>query len=117
VLLGVVSHEVKMITYEKWTTLSEEQQIDEMRRWSSYQGEGASIVEAAGLDLMSQNSDVVATSYALFHGGEWIIHAYVTRQELETTDPFNTEIFNGFRVFYICGDRPPKGKAHFREES
>jgi hypothetical protein len=105
-----------MITYKEWTALSEEQQLEEMRGWHSYQGEGASIVEAAGLHLMEKNPDVIATSFALFHGGEGIIHAYVTRKELETTDPFNTEIFSGFRVYYLCGDLPPKGRAHFREE-
>lgn len=105
-----------MITYEEWTALMDEQQIEESRRWNAYQGEGASIVEAAGLNLMSMNPDVVATSYALFHGGEWIIHAYVARKELETTDPFKTETFNGFRVFYLYGELPPKSKAHYREE-
>jgi len=105
-----------MISYEQWTALSDEQQLEEMRRWNSYQGEGASVVEAAGLHLMEKNPDVVATSYALFHGGEWIVHAYVTRKELETTDPFNKEIFSGFRVFYLCEDPPPKGRAHLREE-
>ena len=90
-----------MICYDEWASLSGDEQFKIMRKWNAYQGEGAGIVEEAGRRWAKVNPAVMKTSVAIFHGGEWVIHAYVSEANLETlsTDPFDAPIFEGFRVF------------------
>jgi hypothetical protein len=96
------------VTYDEWLSLTEDERERKLSGWNPHEGEGEDIVIEAGRRLMLTNPAIVETCPGVWHGGEWIIQAYVSQPDWERLPrfPFHAQVFDGLRVYYTYGTPP-----------
>lgn len=64
------------ITFQGWLRLTPKERAKVYRSWNPYAGDGEPIVKEAHRlfeEKFEACSDVVETSYGVYHGGDWVI--------------------------------------------
>jgi hypothetical protein len=91
------------ITYEDWLKMSpEEQEHLHFKVWDVYQRDGYPIaVMAAARFAMQSGMKILHTDIGTWHGGEYILHMYVTDEELPKLPKPLEQVFEGFRIYWM----------------
>lgn len=90
------------MSYEEWLVLSQEERETLHRSWDTYAGERKAIayMAAARLALASPRK-ILNLQVGNYHGGEYLLHMTVSKEEYASCPPMLEESFEGFRVVWL----------------
>jgi hypothetical protein len=90
-------------TLDEWLALSSnEQETIHLSQWNVYQGEGAELGTALRDKFVQEHAgEVTAAELYVYHGGVWIITAYVPKALLPQFEEKQMEMYHGFLVNYV----------------
>ncbi|GEM_PF-1595624 len=89
-------------TYEEWLSLTEEERELLKSRWDAYEGQSIGFPHTAGGRLaISSPIPVLEVRVGTYHGGEYVIHAYVADDALPSLPGKLEQSFEGFRVIWL----------------
>ena len=88
--------------YEDWLALSEREKESAKAGWNAYEREGIGFPHtAAGRLAISSRTPVLDVRVGTYHGGEYVLHAYVADSALESLPKMLEQTFEGFRVIWL----------------
>jgi hypothetical protein len=94
--------------YEEWLALDLNQKEQVARSWDVYQKEGFGFALcAAGRLILATNCKVFDVQPGLYHGGEWVLHATVAKDDLPHRAQMLEQEFEGFRVIWMEQEEVP----------
>lgn len=86
-------------TYEDWLALSDEQREAVAASWNAYEREGIGFAyAAAGRLAIASDTPVLDVRIGTYHGGEYLLHAYVDDAAVTKLPKLLEQTFEGFRV-------------------
>jgi hypothetical protein len=89
-------------SYEEWLRLSDEQKREVHRGWNVYDREGFGFpICAVGRLAIQSPVKVYEVKVGTWHGGEYILHAYVADEDHPKMPQPLEQTFEGFRVFWM----------------
>ena len=91
-----------MNDYKTWLSLSCEQRQEQILSWDVYAREGLGfVISAAGELVLKSEFPILDVGAGTYHGGQWVIHAYVSKAVYpECPQSFERE-FAGFPIVWI----------------
>ncbi|HBE70185.1 MAG TPA: hypothetical protein DDW52_18710 [Planctomycetaceae bacterium] len=94
--------------YDDWINLSnEEQDRIKLHVWDAYKRENIAIPFMALACFIAQSErSILDGAIGTYHGGEYVLHLYVSAAELKYCPQPLTERFEGFRIYWMT--RPPR---------
>ena len=96
---------MKPSSYEEWLALDPHERGEVLKKWNPYEGEGLGFVLCAtGRLVMTSAYKIWEARPGIFHGGEWLIHAYVDKNDLAQLPASFEQRFEGFRVVWLDKD-------------
>jgi len=88
--------------YEEWLALGEIEQQAVHRSWNVYDREGFGFaVCAAGRLAIQSQTKIYHVEVGTYHGGQYILHAYVSDEDCQKMPQPLEQTFEGFRVFWM----------------
>ena len=89
-------------TYDEWLSLTTEERETVLMSWNSYEREGIGFPYiAAGRLALTSNTPVLDIRVGTYHGGEYVLHAYVADAAASKMPPMLHQSFEGFRVIWL----------------
>ena len=89
-------------TYDEWLALSDEQQATVLLAWDAYGREGIGFpYTAAGRLAIASETPVLDLRVGTYHGGEYVLHAYVADAAIPILPRSLQQTFEGFRVIWL----------------
>jgi hypothetical protein len=89
-------------TYEHWISLSDEQRDAVRASWNAYEREGIGFAyAAAGRLAIASSTPVLDIRVGIYHGGEYVLHAYVADCAVADLPKLPEQTFEGFRVAWL----------------
>ena len=89
-------------TYEEWLALSDEQREATLFAWNAYEREGVGFpYTAAGRLAIASETPVLDVRVGTYHGGEYVLHAYVADSAVTNLPKMLQQTFEGFRVIWL----------------
>ena len=89
------------LTYEQWLTLPDDERLKMTRSWNAYRREGIGIpLVAGGRFALASQTPILDVRIGTYHGGEYVIHAFVSEDDLPRMPPPLESEFEGFRIIY-----------------
>ena len=89
-------------TYEEWLALNDEQREAVLNGWNPYVREGIGFaITAAGRLAISSETPVLDVRIGTYHGGEYLLHAYVDDAAVPNLPKMLEQTFEGFRVAWF----------------
>jgi hypothetical protein len=86
-------------TYEEWLSFDDQQREAVLTTWNAYEREGIGFAyTAAGRLAIASEIPVVDLRVGTYHGGEYILHAYVDDAAVSNLPKMLAQKFEGFRV-------------------
>ena len=86
-------------TYDEWLALSDEQREAVLTNWDAYEREGIGFAyTAAGRLAIASDTPVLDVRVGTYHGGEYLLHAYVDDAAVPNLPKMLEQTFEGFRV-------------------
>ena len=97
-----MDHPNKPHTYEEWLALDNEQRLTVLFRWNASDREAIGFVyTAAGRLAIASEVTVLDVRVGTYHGGEYLIHAYVDDSVVHGLPAPLEQTFEGFRVIWL----------------
>ena len=97
--------DVKMKTpqsYEEWLALSDLEKDEVHQSWNAYEREGYGFpATAAGRLAISSEVRVLQSFVGTYHGGEYLLHMYVSDGDYPKMPARLEQTFEGFRVIWL----------------
>ena len=92
----------KPLVYEDWLALDEEQREVVLMSWNAYEREGIGFPYiAAGRLALTSDTAILDVRVGTYHGGEYVLHAYVADAAVPNLPPMLQQSFEGFRVIWM----------------
>lgn len=89
-------------TYEEWMLLDKASKEKVSQNWNVYEGEGLGFALcAAGRLILSSSFKVIDVRPGVYHGGEWVLHAYVGNNDFPEMPMMLEQEFDGFRIIWM----------------
>jgi len=90
-------------TYDEWLALSDEDRHKvHFKIWDVYKRDGIAIAFTAATRLaLSTNYKVIDIQIGTYHGGEYLLHMVVSKDDFSKCPPMLQDIFEGFRVAWL----------------
>jgi hypothetical protein len=89
-------------TYEDWLALSDSERKSVKETWNAYRREGVGFVYcAAGRLAISSSFPIYQVQAGTYHGGEWVIHAFVDDERIPELPNCWDATFAGFRIYWF----------------
>jgi hypothetical protein len=86
---------------EKWNSMTVEQKQVAAKTWDVYRRDGLGFVLlACGKLVISCKHEILDAMPGIYHGGTWVIHAYVAREVFEKVK-HSAKVVDGFDVIWI----------------
>jgi hypothetical protein len=91
-------------TYEDWLALSDQQRKEvHLKEWNVYRRDGITIAFMAAVRLAQTcKKRVLDIQIGTYHGGEYLLHITVSKEDYRDCPPMLTESFEGFRIVWFC---------------
>ena len=89
--------------YEAWLSLSpEDQEKVHLGVWKTYEREGFGFpFTAAGRLAICSEVKVLDCCIGTYHGGEYVLHMYVSDEDYPSMPKSLKQVFEGFRVIWF----------------
>lgn len=88
-------------SYEDWLALTDSEKHAAHRGWNVYDREGYGFpVCATGRLIISSQTKIFEVEVGIWHGGEYVLSAYVADEDYPKMPPPLEQTFEGFRVFW-----------------
>src|SRR5437867_345375 len=89
-------------TYDDWLALSDDQREAVRTNWNAYEREGVGFpYVAAGRLAIESETPVLDLRVGIYHGGEYVLHAYVANTAIPKLPKMLAQTFEGFRVIWL----------------
>jgi len=89
-------------SYEDWLALTDIEKREVHRSWNVYNREGYGFpVCATGRLIISSLTKIFEVEVGTWHGGEYVLNAYVTDEDYPKMPQPLEQTFEGFRVFWM----------------
>ena len=89
-------------TYDEWLSLGNEEREAVLMSWNGYEREGIGFPYiAAGRLALNSPIPVLDVCVGTYHGGEYVLHAYVDDAAVAGLPPMLQQSFEGFRVIWL----------------
>ena len=90
------------MTYEQWLDLSDDERLETMHKWDTYQRENIGFpYTAAGRFAIITAIRILDMRVGVYHGGEYILEFCVEDEKLKYLAPRLASEFEGFRILFI----------------
>jgi hypothetical protein len=91
------------MTYDQWLALSEdERHTVHFEQWDVYSRDGYVIAMTAAVRLAAScGMKVFHVDIGTYHGGEYLLHLYVSDEDCSRMPPMLEQRFEGFRVIWF----------------
>jgi hypothetical protein len=89
-------------TYDEWLALTDQQRDEVLMAWNAYDREAVGFpYVAAGHLAIESTTPVLDVRVGTYHGGEYVLHAYVADAAVANLPKSLEQTFEGFRVFWL----------------
>ncbi|MCD0459085.1 hypothetical protein [Roseiconus lacunae] len=101
-------------SYDAWLALSEpEQEHIKNNIWNAYNRDRIDIPFTALARLISNSErTIIDGAIGTYHGGEYLLHVYVSEDSLACCPKPLEQRFEGFRVYWMCYSHPEDNYTH-----
>jgi hypothetical protein len=89
-------------TYEEWLALNDQERESVLFSWNAYEREGIGFpYTAAGRLAIASETPVLDVRVGTYHGGEYLLQAYVADAAVPNLPTTFEQTFEGFRVVWL----------------
>ena len=89
-------------TYEDWLALSADEKEALSSGWDAYRRQAIGFpYTAAGRLAIASTTPILDVRVGTYHGGEYVLHAYVDDDAIDMLPKMLEQTFEGFRVIWL----------------
>jgi hypothetical protein len=93
---------IKPRNYDEWLALTDEQRDAVLLNWDAYEREGIGFpYVAAGRLAIASATPILDVRVGTYHGGEYVLHAFVADAAISNLPKSLEQSFEGFRVIWL----------------